>query len=363
MGTSVGIVTMVGNFNFGNRLQNYAVSKIYETLGCDSETLVYPGVDFPSALRNMAANILLPHEATHPEERMSAERKASFQAFTSLIPTRQVDATLDQLREKYDYFSVGSDQVWNPNYVDCYRWMFLQFAERGQRIALSPSIGVSSLSSPYARRRISRGLRGFDNLSVREADGAKLIKQLTGQDATVLIDPTLMVTANSWRSVANGRMVPDRPYVFTYLLGDRSVEQDAYISAVSDDLDAIQVSLSDKARDGEVDAGPAEFIALIDGASRVITDSYHAAVFSILMDTPVTIFRREGRSNLFSRLATLTQTFGLQDAVFGDERFEGQAMVSAQVKDSVLAKERRRFAEHVRQSMPGVDVEVLANGI
>lgn len=147
------------------------------------------------------------------------------------------------------------------------------------------------------------------------------------------------------------------------MLGDRSVEQDAYISAVSDDLDAIQVSLSDKARDGEVDAGPAEFIALIDGASRVITDSYHAAVFSILMDTPVTIFRREGRSNLFSRLATLTQTFGLQDAVFGDERFEGQAMVSAQVKDSVLAKEGRRFAEHIRRSMLAVDVDVLANGI
>ena len=152
---------------------------------------------------------MLPREDTHPEERMSAERKASFQAFTSLIPTRQVDATLGQLREKYDYFSVGSDQVWNPNYVDCYRWMFLQFTERDQRVALSPSIGMSSLSSPYARRQMSRGLRGFDRLSVRERDGAKLIKQLTGQDATVLVDPTLMVTADSWRSVANGKMVPD----------------------------------------------------------------------------------------------------------------------------------------------------------
>ena len=242
--------------------------------------------------------------------------------------------------------------------------MFLQFAERNQRVALSPSIGMSSLSSPYARRQISRGLRGFDRLSVRERDGAKLIKQLTGQDATVLVDPTLMVTADSWRSVANGKMVPDRPYVFTYLLGDRSVEQDAYISAVLDELDAVQISLSDKARDGEVDAGPAEFIALIDGAARVITDSYHASVFSILMGAPVTIFRRGGGySNLFSRLATLTQTFGLQNAVFCDECFDGQATVSMQAIDSVLAKERRRFAGHIRQSMPGVDVEVLANGI
>mgnify|MGYP003236019784 CR=1 FL=1 len=41
MGASVGIVTMVGNFNFGNRLQNYAVSKIYDAIGCHQETLVY----------------------------------------------------------------------------------------------------------------------------------------------------------------------------------------------------------------------------------------------------------------------------------------------------------------------------------
>lgn len=119
MGASVGIVTMVGNFNFGNRLQNYAVSKKYGAIGCHQETLVYDRVDFPAALRNTAANLLLPREATHPEERMSAERKASFQSFSALIPTRSVDVPLDQLRKKFDYYSVGSDQVWNPNYVDC----------------------------------------------------------------------------------------------------------------------------------------------------------------------------------------------------------------------------------------------------
>lgn len=362
MHSSIGIVTMVGNFNYGNRLQNYAVSKIYEAMGCEVETLNYPGRSFPSALRNTAAGILLPRETTHPEERMSSERKKSFKRFSDLIPTRRVDEPLSKLKGKYDFFSVGSDQVWNPNYVDSYKWMFLEFADRKQRITLAPSIGVSSLSSPYARHMIARGLRGFDYLSVRELDGAKLIKQMTGQVAQVVIDPTLMLRSDTWLKVADDRMVPDHSYVFTYLLGEKSAEQDDYIKGLLHEQSAIQVSLSDKARDGELDAGPSEFIALIHRASHVVTDSYHAAVFSLLLGTPVTIFRRVGRSNLFSRLATLTKTFGIEGAIFGSNEF-GKAQVESEAINHVLTQERKKLSTHLKRSADALRVELIEDGI
>lgn len=363
MSKSIGIVTMVGNFNYGNRLQNYAVSKIYETMGCEVETLNYLGRSLPSALRNTAAGILLPRETTHPEERMSFERKKSFKKFSDLIPTRCVDEPLPKLKEKYDFFSVGSDQVWNPNYVDCYQWMFLEFADRKQRIALAPSIGMSSLSSPYAKHMISRGLRGFDCLSVRELDGARLIKQMTGQTAQVVIDPTLMLKSDTWLSVADDRMVPDRPYVFTYLLGEKSAEQEDYIQRLLHKRGAIQVSLSDKARDGELDAGPSEFIGLINRASHVVTDSYHATVFSLLLGTPVTIFRRVGRSNLFSRLATLTNTFGMEGAIFGSSEF-GKAPVDVKDINGILIEERKKLAMHLKRSaQDALRTDLIEDGI
>ena len=363
MGVSVGIVTMVGNFNYGNRLQNYAVSKIYESLGCSVETLDYRGHSLPSAVRHLAADILLPREATHPEEMMSRERKDSFARFTSLIPTRRVDVPMSDLASQYDLFSVGSDQVWNPNYVDSYRWMFLRFADRRQRIALAPSIGLSSLQSPYARAMISRGLLGFDYLSVREESGAELIKELTGRDAQVVIDPTLMLTPETWRRVANGRMVPDGEYVLTYLLGDKSESQDKFVGELVSENRASLVRLSDKARKGEIDAGPAEFIALIDGASHVVTDSYHAAVFSILMSTPLTIFKREGRSNLFSRLATLTKKFDLGAAVFGEDCFCPDVTISPTRREEILREERERVADHLGLSSALLDTSSLVLGV
>ena len=363
MGVRVGIVTMVGNFNYGNRLQNYAVWKIYDALGCDAVTLDYPGRSLASSVRHLAADVLLPREATHPEEAMSTARLDSFRSFTALIPTQAVKCSLRDLAGRFDYFSVGSDQVWNPNYVDSYRWMFLEFAQRRQRVALSPSIGMSALRSPYARAQIARGLRGFDHLSVRELDGARLIKGLTGQDATVVIDPTLMLRADTWRKVANTAVVPHEPYVFTYLLGDRSEEQEAYVRRLAEGAGGRVAALSDKAREGEVDAGPAEFIALIDGASQVVTDSFHAAVFSVLLGTPLTIFRREGRSNLFSRLVTLTETFDLKRAIFVDPAFGGGAVVDDKTLERVLLAERARVAEHLRLSMPDVRTEAIEGGV
>ena len=36
---NVAVITLPGSFNYGNRLQNYAVTKIYESLGFHAETL------------------------------------------------------------------------------------------------------------------------------------------------------------------------------------------------------------------------------------------------------------------------------------------------------------------------------------
>lgn len=353
MGGKIGIVTLGGSFNYGNRLQNYAVSELYRFLGFQPETLLYDGKSPVSFCRHVAADLLRPRATARPEEVMSSERKRRFASFTSRIPTFHIGKNLDGLSLEYDFFSVGSDQVWNPNYLDSYKWMFLQFAEREQRIALSPSIGFSSLRSPYARTMITRGLRGFDHLSVREVEGAKLIKSLTGQNAAVLVDPTLLLSSETWRRVANDELTPNHNYIFSYVLGDKTDDQVAYVNTLEALNNASTIYLSDRSKSGEVDAGPSEFISLIDNAQHVVTDSFHAAVFSLLLGTPLTVFRRSGGSgpDLFSRLSTLLGTFGLEDRVFGDEQFGGPEYepVSLEQGES-LALERQRVLEHLRKS-------------
>lgn len=77
----VGIVTLPGNFNYGNRLQNYAVTQVYESRGFKAESLVL--ADRPNALRDLKQLVrkLLRKPVSHPEDNMSEERLEAFQRF------------------------------------------------------------------------------------------------------------------------------------------------------------------------------------------------------------------------------------------------------------------------------------------
>ena len=217
MHPTVGIVTLACNFNYGNRLQNYATSEIFKAMGYEPETLAYSGKSPIAHARHLAASVLY---GQAPEDLMSPERKQRFNTFSKLIPTKTVGGRLSVVADEYDFFAVGSDQVWNPRGIDSYQFMFLKFADRTKRTTIAPSLGVSSIDDPYSRLMIKRGLAGFDNLTCREDAGAKLIESLTGQHAAVTVDPTMLLSPESWRKVACNDFTPRQPYIFSYTLGE-----------------------------------------------------------------------------------------------------------------------------------------------
>ena len=53
--------------------------------------------------------------------------------------------------------------------------------------------------------------------------------------------------------------------------------------------------------------GPLEFIHLVENAELVITDSFHAVVFSLIMQTPFVVFPRPvvGGNDMNSRITDL----------------------------------------------------------
>ena len=323
-GGRVGIVTLFGRFNYGNRLQNYAVSRIWQGLGFQPETLVLERrLNVVHALKRTAKHILGKPVPLPPESSMSAERLDAFDRFNQIIPIKRLDSVEPTLANQYLYFSVGSDQVWNPGMMNRNdEWFFLEFARPEQRIALAPSIGLDELGAREARR-IAKGVMGFDHLSVREQRGAELIKQCSGCDAEVICDPTLVISSSEWRSVADRGLTPKEPYVYMYLLGGESEDARHMIDVTPDGGRLSLVSLSDREKPGEPPAGPAEFIDLIDNAEHVITDSFHAAVFSCLLETPLTIVRRGGNGGgMFSRLETLAQALGIESKIYGDTAFD-----------------------------------------
>ncbi|MFQ9334941.1 MAG: polysaccharide pyruvyl transferase family protein [Collinsella aerofaciens] len=352
--TTVGIVTLNGNHNYGNRLQLYASKAIFDSLGVEGTVLIpsphlYAHSNPVWNAKCFIKQILGRNDEAPYEEGMTSGRLTAFERFSAYIPSQAVEeCDLPGLSDRYDYFSVGSDQVWNPDYNRYEEsWYFLKFARREQRVALSPSIGLSELSHRQAHK-MRDGLRGFNRLSVRERKGAELIKDCSGFDALVTSDPTLVLSAGEWRAVSDERCTPAGPYVFTYLLGGVGGEAFDVLDKTTNHGRIPVVSLSDRQKPGEPDAGPAEFIDLIDHATHVVTDSFHAAVFSSILHTPLTIVHREGGASMFSRLEQLSEMLGIKEKVYGSSAYDLTKAACYEGVDDAIAREREKFMSYLK---------------
>ena len=341
----VGIVTLVGRYNYGNRLQNYATQTIYQSLGFKAVTLD----TFRPAYQEFAASCIriIRGWSNSGESSLSPERLRSFDRFNALINLEAVPLCDKGLVDRFYFFSVGSDQVWNLDLMrHRARWFFLEFAEPSQRIALAPSIGLDAISTEQAKR-IARGISGFCNISVREKRGADLIYQCSGRNAEVICDPTLVLPPKEWRAVADDRLTPEEPYVFTYLLGGAGESAGRILNEVTDHGRLPVVPLSDRQKPEEPDAGPAEFISLIDNAVHVVTDSFHAAVFSSILQTPLTIVRREGGASMFSRLEGLAEMLGIEHKVYGSPEFDLSRAGDYEGVPEAIEFERKKFMDYL----------------
>lgn len=347
----IGIISLFGRFNYGNRLQNYATCRICEHEGLPAESLVLNRrFSLRREVKKAAKSLLGRPEPPCLEKQMDPLRLAAFDRFNEFIPIRCIEHVDHRLSNEYASFIVGSDQVWNPRfYAYNEDWFFLRFAERSQRIALAPSIGTNKLSL-FQGGIVAHGVRGFSHLSVREEMGAKLIRKYAGVEATVICDPTLVVPAEEWLSIADDRLTPRKPYIFTYLLGD-GANSHSVISKVSEGGKLPVISLSDRDGSGEIPAGPAEFLSLISSATHVVTDSFHAALFSAVFHVPLTVVRRTGGSEMFSRIETLARQLGIEDKVYGTSSFD---LSRAHIYDGVsnaISREREIFMRYFRGSI------------
>ena len=68
---------------------------------------------------------------------------------------------------------------------------FAKFVEPKKRIAYSASIGMDYVPDKYISY-FKKAIMEFKDISVREDKAAELIKELTGRDVIVTVDPTLL---------------------------------------------------------------------------------------------------------------------------------------------------------------------------
>lgn len=321
----IGIVTIPDITNYGNRLQNYAVSHVLQTrFSCQTVSLVsrkekdFENGNYILWLKNLVARQLCVFPAL-AEKRFgcSMTRWANFYKWNKEhIRTRSFyehKCLPQSLNAQYDMFFAGSDQIWNYRFPGTkYDDYFLKFAEDKKKAAISGSFGVEDIPDEWKQTYID-GLSGFSHVSVREDAGAKIVKYLIGRDVPVLVDPVMLLSREEWLKAAKKPRVDiGKPYVLKYYLGDEAEEEKIDHWAKKNGYEVYEL-LNDKIPE-LYSAGPGEFISLIANAALVVSDSFHCIAFSIIFRKPFIVYARQGSGNyMTSRLDTLLGKFGLQD--------------------------------------------------
>ena len=300
----VAIITINDNDNYGNRLQNYALQQFLsnkikieevDSIWYDLEYTYKTKVDIFSWKLWIKYLINWKNIRKYLKEFYLKDniRMYNIGKFTNRINTVFDLKIKDNLSREYDYFIVGSDQVWNPNFWDqkCghANVRFLKFTSKEKRIAYAASIAIPEI--PKDKEQFFKdSLNEMKVISMREKTGANLVKDLTGREVPVVVDPTILLSKEEWQKI---EMVPEwyngEKYILTYFLGNSS----PVIENIAKKNNWKIYNLMDKDNFDLYTSRVEEFVYLINHAQLVVTDSFHASVFSILMNTSFLVVNRQ----------------------------------------------------------------------
>lgn len=318
----IGKLTIDGYYNYGNLLQNYALQEALLKYATTVETVWHdPDWFMPKYWGNWSWKEPIKYilnrnmfrdqmKSGHIGREMVRQGKLKDWS-DRYIRIRFDVKKLADIVEDYDYFVVGSDQVWNP-YFGNLKDNFLSFAPFEKRIAYAASIASPDI--PEEKVELYRqGLKGMKWISMREQEGANTVKQFTGRDVPVVVDPTMLLTPDEWRKVSRQpAWYHGDDYILTYFLGKRP---DVAVQQVASKSGLPVVNLLDENVYEHYVTGVDEFIWAIEHASLIYTDSFHGTVFSILFQKPFVVCNRVGEgctSKMSSRIDTLLSYFSLE---------------------------------------------------
>lgn len=287
---TVNVLTYCVPSSYGSVLQALGLKKTLKTLGFDSrvlETEVFPenrprmkwsgSFTLKKGIRSLIKIVNRRHIL-----KKHANSAAFIKTHMDVMYCR--DLTQQTFSED-DIFLAGSDQIWNPQKL--YAPFFLDFAPASaKKLSYAASMGALQISEDRTAR-FGELLSNFDAVSVREAEMTDVLKPFIDKPIEVHIDPTFLVEAEEWRSLARPYPIQE-PYVLVYalywspsfneMLKQLHRETGLKIVVISDIPKRIY------ANQWVLDADPAQFLWLIDHAQMVVSSSFHGVAFSLIFN-------------------------------------------------------------------------------
>ncbi len=376
----IGVATVFTGFNYGSALQAYATKTLLTSMGYSVDVLKLSGSLIPGrdvrlkklltvllrSMINAGGTKSLKNYGDSINKPLSATSIEMFQRFTDFnICPREIK--YNALKEcaysdEYSAFVCGSDQVWNSAvfYVDPF--YYLQFAPVEKRIAFAPSFGRDFVPD-YNIKKIKKYVSEIKHKSVREESGVEIIKNLTGDDAEVLVDPTLVISADEWSGSLRLDNTNEDKYILAYFLDEPSQKAKEIVRGISQKYGLKVIGLPYNFEDmpwseNVVDAGPEEFVSYIKNASFVCTDSFHGTAFSLNFNIPFYTFERDyGNAGKQSARINSILNIASQNQRYEPDSFDDCFSISFENTNRVLEEQREKARKYLSDILPAVQKE------
>ena len=334
----INTITCHNVYNYGATLQTYALQTYLKGLGHEVEI-----IDYYPKYRNKKNFWKIPnnskvgkysqryflfhliyaiHRAIKYLRDTNFDRNKKFDEFDRkyLQITSTKYTSYQQLKDNppiADCYIAGSDQIWNPN-GDTGKdpAFFLNFGDsQAKRISYAASFGISEIEEPF-KPNLKEYLRILDAISVREKTGLDILNDLGYTDAIQVCDPVFLLSKEQWLCIAPPPLVKnDYILVYDFFQDDDNIKKMSQKLAQEKKCKIVAVNDGGKCIYADVNitnASPNDFLSLIANANVVVSNSFHATAFSLILNKEFYTYPVSRNKN-HSRMTDLLDSVGLLD--------------------------------------------------
>ena len=368
----IGIVTFTFWTNYGCLLQAYALQTALTRMGHEVEHLQLP-VEFTTLHPNWKMPMVYCKRAIrkyfcgernipifmHPHKWIRINTDA-FIAYHIHPRYLNEEEWTEELSNEYDAIIFGSDQIWRPIYAYPIEKYFGSFLGNSniKRISYAPSFGTED--NEYSKEQLSLCrtlLSKFNAVSVRENSAVTICKERFGVDAKHVLDPTMLLTHEDYECIFKQAKTPRSAGTLAVYVLDENQQIDDFIKKQSLQQGLTPFRINSKvenynAKLSECQQPPVErWLRAFHDAKFVITDSFHACVFSILFHKPFICIGNKKRG--MSRFDSILNMFGLENRLvdINDIADYVEKEIDWEHVDSVLAQKRKEAFHFLNQAL------------
>lgn len=353
-GMKIGILTFHYAYNYGALFQAVSLFDYLNSLGHEVYMVNYQNQQIAKTYK------LYPYKAPNKNIRFYMTlclrlimRYLRFRNFVRFIDDNFTLISPQRISE-LDCIIVGSDQVWNTkltNGYDSFYWGDIPF--KGKIIAYAASMNAVELTDGE-KEIASQKIKNFSSISVRETSLLNLLQPLSVKKVISVLDPTMLNDFTYWIGRCKNKKTDK--YVLAYPLRDGCT-----VMKIARDI-AKRMSCGVKVIHGSANwnpftnvyetAGPYEALNLINGASFVVTSSFHGTALSVLLRKQFYTVKCKDGNNV--RTESVLNLLGLSNRLLDNEYdIDLNKNVDYDKVDKLLAIEREKSRSYLKNNIYG----------